>query len=42
MLWSDPRDEPAEEVRQAQAKLRRLAWLMPAAVLLGVLLVMWH
>lgn len=38
MLWSDPRDEPPEDLRAAQAKLRRLAWLLPVAVVLGLLL----
>lgn len=39
MLWSDPRDEPPQELRTAQAMLRRLGWLLPAAVLVAVLLV---
>ena len=32
MLWSDPRDEPDEELRAAQAKLRRLCWFLPLVV----------
>ncbi|WP_276314465.1 hypothetical protein [Streptomyces sp. Z26] len=38
MLWSDPRDEPPEELRAAQAMLRRLSWLLAVAVLSCVLL----
>ncbi|BDM72601.1 hypothetical protein HEK616_60880 [Streptomyces nigrescens] len=39
MLWSDPPDEPPEELRDAQAKLRRLGIVLAvAAVLLMVML----
>ncbi|MGW7518319.1 morphogenic membrane protein MmpB [Streptomyces sp. NPDC054796] len=38
MLWSDPRDEPPEELRTAQAMLRRLTWLLPVAVVIVLLL----
>ena len=39
MLWSDPRDEPPTELRQTQAMLRRLCWLLPLAVLACLVLV---
>ncbi|GAB7031388.1 hypothetical protein AB0G35_08230 [Streptomyces sp. NPDC021749] len=39
MLWSDPPDEPPEELRDAQAKLRRLGIVLAvAAVVLMVML----
>ncbi|UZJ29850.1 morphogenic membrane protein MmpB [Streptomyces endophytica] len=39
MLWSDPPDEPPEELRDAQAKLRRLGIVLAVtAVLLMVML----
>ncbi|WP_258016622.1 morphogenic membrane protein MmpB [Streptomyces sp. AJS327] len=38
MLWSDPPDEPPEELRDAQAKLARLAWLLPGITLVTFLL----
>ncbi|MFH8568990.1 morphogenic membrane protein MmpB [Streptomyces sp. NPDC017993] len=39
MLWSDPPDEPPEELREAQAKLRRMGIVLAvAAVVLMVLL----
>ncbi|WP_277347945.1 hypothetical protein [Streptomyces sp. HNM0574] len=38
MLWSDPRDEPPRELRAAEAKLRRLGWLLPVVALLALLL----
>lgn len=28
MLWSDPPDEPPQELRSAQAQLRRLRWVL--------------
>ncbi|WP_193386447.1 morphogenic membrane protein MmpB [Streptomyces xiaopingdaonensis] len=41
MLWSDPdrteRQRPAE-VREAEAKLRRLGWLLPVAAVLAIVL----
>lgn len=39
MLWSDPRDEPPKEMRATVAMLRRLCWLLPAAVVTSLLLV---
>ncbi|MBB4891643.1 hypothetical protein FHS39_000643 [Streptomyces olivoverticillatus] len=39
MLWSDPSDEPPEELREAQAMLRRAGIVLAvAAVLLFVVL----
>ncbi|WP_275522220.1 morphogenic membrane protein MmpB [Streptomyces oceani] len=38
MLWSDPRDEPTEELRSAQAMLRRLGWLLAVAFVAALLL----
>ncbi|MEU8681422.1 morphogenic membrane protein MmpB [Streptomyces sp. NPDC048611] len=39
MLWSDPPDEPPEELRDVQAKLRRMGVVLAvAAVVLMVLL----
>lgn len=40
MLWSDPPDEPPEELREVQAKLRRLGIVLATAtVILTLLLV---
>ncbi|MEN2421498.1 hypothetical protein AB0G41_30905 [Streptomyces rimosus] len=40
MLWSDPPDEPPEELRQVQAMLRRMGIVLAvAAVVLMVMLV---
>lgn len=38
MLWSDPDDEPPEELRAAQAMLRRLGRLLAVVVLAALLL----
>ncbi|WP_281279298.1 morphogenic membrane protein MmpB [Streptomyces armeniacus] len=38
MLWSDPHDEPPEELRAAQTMLRRLSWLLAVSVLAALLL----
>ncbi|MFE0374478.1 morphogenic membrane protein MmpB [Streptomyces inhibens] len=39
MLWSDPPDEPPEELRDVQVKLRRMGIVLAvAAVVLMVLL----
>lgn len=37
MLWSDPDDEPPEELRDMQAMLRRLGVLMALAMLLAMI-----
>ncbi|MFG2829117.1 morphogenic membrane protein MmpB [Streptomyces sp. NPDC048434] len=38
MLWSDPPDEPPEELRDVQAKLRRMGIVL--AVVAVVLMIM--
>ncbi|MDX2642956.1 hypothetical protein OG937_18475 [Streptomyces sp. NBC_00510] len=42
MLWSDPSDEPPEEMRQAQAMLRRAMIVIAVAVPLITALVAWR
>ncbi|MEU9209175.1 hypothetical protein AB0D27_14785 [Streptomyces sp. NPDC048415] len=37
MLWSDPEDEPPEELRDMQNMLRRLGVLMALAMVLAML-----
>ncbi|MFJ8788067.1 morphogenic membrane protein MmpB [Streptomyces sp. NPDC102462] len=37
MLWSDPEDEPPEELREAQAMLRRLGLLMALGMVLAMI-----
>ncbi|MGP3927564.1 morphogenic membrane protein MmpB [Streptomyces sp. 8N616] len=37
MLWSDPTDEPPEELRQAEAMLRRAGWVLAVAVIIMTL-----
>jgi hypothetical protein len=32
MLWSDPRDEPSEELRRAQVMLRRAGTVLAVAM----------
>ncbi|MFI2202247.1 morphogenic membrane protein MmpB [Streptomyces sp. NPDC020192] len=39
MLWSDPKDEPPEELREAQAMLRRLGLFMAIAMILAMLVI---
>ncbi|MGW3958109.1 morphogenic membrane protein MmpB [Streptomyces sp. NPDC004752] len=36
MLWSDPENEPPEELREAQAMLRRLGLLMALGMVLAM------
>ncbi|WP_414720419.1 morphogenic membrane protein MmpB [Streptomyces sp.] len=38
MLWSDPADEPPEELRAAQARLRRAGWLLAVSMVVVFLL----
>ncbi|WP_431043992.1 morphogenic membrane protein MmpB [Streptomyces sp. P1-3] len=38
MLWSDPPDEPPEELRQVQERLRRAGAVMAVAVLITLLI----
>ncbi len=42
MLWSDPPDEPPEELRRAQAMLRRAGAVLTVLVLAVMLLLAWH
>ncbi|CAL9542599.1 MULTISPECIES: morphogenic membrane protein MmpB [unclassified Streptomyces] len=37
MLWSDPENEPPEELREMQAMLRRLGVLMAVAMVLAMI-----
>lgn len=39
MLWSDPGDEPPEELRETQTMLRRLGLLMAAAMVLAMVVI---
>ncbi|WP_274388973.1 morphogenic membrane protein MmpB [Streptomyces cavernae] len=38
MLWSDPENEPPEELRDTQVMLRRLGILLALAMVLGMVL----
>ncbi len=42
MLWSDPAEEPPEELRRAQAKLRRTGLIISVVLPLLMLLVAWR
>ncbi|MEV7131237.1 hypothetical protein [Streptomyces sp. NPDC093260] len=39
MLWSDPENEPPEELRAMQAMLRRLGVLMALAMVLTMVVI---
>ncbi|CAL9298158.1 MULTISPECIES: morphogenic membrane protein MmpB [Streptomyces] len=39
MLWSDPENEPPEELREAQNMLRRLGLLMALAMILAMIVI---
>ncbi|MGV4982509.1 morphogenic membrane protein MmpB [Streptomyces sp. NPDC001709] len=39
MLWSDPEDEPPKDLREAQAMLRRLGFLMALAMILIMIVI---
>lgn len=39
VLWSDPEDEPPEELRDTQAMLRRLGMLLALAMLLAMVVI---
>ena len=39
MLWSDPPDEPPEELREVQAKLRRMGIVLATAIMVGTLVI---
>ncbi|MFD7102995.1 morphogenic membrane protein MmpB [Streptomyces celluloflavus] len=41
MLWSDPPDEPPEELRDAQIKLRRLGIVLAVTAVLLMVLLVW-
>ncbi|MGG8406727.1 morphogenic membrane protein MmpB [Streptomyces sp. 12297] len=36
MLWSDPKNEPPEDMREAQAMIRRLAVVLVIAMIVAV------
>ncbi|MEU8779044.1 hypothetical protein [Streptomyces sp. NPDC048606] len=36
MLWSDPKNEPPKDMRDAQAMLRRLLLVLALAMVVGV------
>ncbi|MFE0422713.1 morphogenic membrane protein MmpB [Streptomyces sp. NPDC058953] len=39
MLWSDPKNEPPEELRETQAMLRRAGLVLALAMVLGMIVV---
>ncbi|MFI6564844.1 morphogenic membrane protein MmpB [Streptomyces sp. NPDC050534] len=39
MLWSDPENEPPEELRDMQDKMRRLGLLMALAMVLAMIVI---
>ncbi|AJE85223.1 MULTISPECIES: morphogenic membrane protein MmpB [Streptomyces] len=38
MLWSDPKNEPPQELREMQSMLRRASVLIAVAVILALLI----
>ncbi|MEU6081388.1 hypothetical protein [Streptomyces sp. NPDC047108] len=40
MLWSDPPDEPPQELRDAVAKLRRVGWVLAVVALVTMMIVL--
>ncbi|GAA2664965.1 morphogenic membrane protein MmpB [Streptomyces lunalinharesii] len=40
MLWSDPPDEPPEELREVQQKLRRMGYVLATAIMVGTLVLL--
>ncbi|MEU7282661.1 hypothetical protein AB0A69_28365 [Streptomyces sp. NPDC045431] len=42
MLWSDPKNEPPQEMRDMQVMLRRAGILLALAMVLGMLVVGLH
>ena len=36
MLWSDPPDEASEQLRRAQARLRRAGWVLAVVAMLAL------
>ncbi|BDH08144.1 morphogenic membrane protein MmpB [Streptomyces seoulensis] len=39
MLWSDPKDEPPEELRHMEEKLRRLGLFIALAMVLAMIVI---
>ncbi|WP_302185127.1 morphogenic membrane protein MmpB [Streptomyces sp. AC627_RSS907] len=39
MLWSDPENEPPEELRDMQAMLRRLSVCLASAMILAMIVI---
>ncbi|MFE3633957.1 morphogenic membrane protein MmpB [Streptomyces cellostaticus] len=39
MLWSDPDDEPPEDLRDTQEMLRRLGLVLALAMVLGMIVI---
>ncbi|MFJ6944581.1 morphogenic membrane protein MmpB [Streptomyces wuyuanensis] len=39
MLWSDPEDEPPQEMRDMQAMMRRAGILLALAMIIGMFVV---
>jgi len=42
MLWSDPPDEPPEELRDVQAKLRRMGIVLAVVAVVLMILLTGH
>ncbi|WP_281291554.1 morphogenic membrane protein MmpB [Streptomyces botrytidirepellens] len=42
MLWSEPPDEPPEELRRAQAMLRRARAVLAIAIMIATCLLTLH
>ncbi|MFI6688136.1 morphogenic membrane protein MmpB [Streptomyces sp. NPDC050485] len=42
MLWSDPKDEPPKELRDAQAMMRRAGLLLALAMVVAMIVVSIH
>ncbi|MEV6319085.1 hypothetical protein [Streptomyces sp. NPDC051776] len=40
MLWSDPPDEPPQELRDAEAMLRRAGWMLAVVALVAMIIVL--
>jgi hypothetical protein len=39
MLWSDPENEPPEDLRETQARVRRMGVLLALAMVLAMLVI---
>ncbi|WP_262928610.1 morphogenic membrane protein MmpB [Streptomyces sp. CBMA152] len=42
MLWSDPKNEPPKELREAQAKMRRAGLVLALLMMFAMLVVSVH